>query len=109
MVLQNVVQHKQPLPGHHPQVILSKEARVAVAAERDKRSENFRNALNTTWEQLNESTVKVASTHHKSVKRVRRDLFLGHGALSTQRNKINAWNAFCWKKGCDNRAEGQHV
>ena len=48
MVLQNVVQHKQPLPGHHTQVILSKEARVAVAAERDKRSENFRNALNTT-------------------------------------------------------------
>ena len=83
MVLQNVTECEQLLLGHHTKVILSKEAQAAVAVKQDKRSETFRDALHTTWKQLNELTMKMISMHHKSVKHVQHDLFLGHGVLST--------------------------
>ncbi|KIJ57835.1 hypothetical protein HYDPIDRAFT_103757 [Hydnomerulius pinastri MD-312] len=95
----------QPPSRRRVKVILSKEARVVLAFERRRKAQGFRDDLDTTWVQLDEATKKIASTHHKSVKRVQRDLYLGHGVLRTKRVKVNAWNAFFWKKGRENQTQ----
>jgi hypothetical protein len=107
MVLQNEAQRRHAQPSARPRakITLSKEAHAAVTLKRRKKGQDFRDDLCTTWEQLDKATKQIASTHHKSVQRVQRDLYLGHGALCTRREKVNAWNAFCWKVGCENRAQ----
>ncbi|KIJ59025.1 hypothetical protein HYDPIDRAFT_171016 [Hydnomerulius pinastri MD-312] len=96
----------QPPSHKRVKVILSKEARAALTLVWRKKTRDFKHDLNTTWAQINESTKKIASMHHKSVQHVQHDLYLGHGALCTKCTKINAWNTFCWKKGCENQTQG---
>ncbi|KIL54246.1 hypothetical protein M378DRAFT_92922 [Amanita muscaria Koide BX008] len=75
---------------------LSKEARAAVNARRHLSAQKYRSGLDAAWSKINEVTENLATTHHKSVRRVRSHLHLSRQAPGTKRT--NAWNAFCWKK-----------
>ncbi|KAG1894163.1 uncharacterized protein F5891DRAFT_961964 [Suillus fuscotomentosus] len=92
-----------------PKVVLSKEARAALIYSRQEKSRQFRDAFNDTWNQLDEATKTIAVSHHKSVCYVQNDLYIGHGLLRSRHSKLNAWNAFCWKKNQEtkNRNQGQ--
>lgn len=85
-------------PRTRPKVVLSKEARAALKHSRQEKSRQFRDALDDAWNQLDEATKTIAVSHHKSVRRVQNDLYIGRGLLHSRRSKLNAWNVFCWKK-----------
>ncbi|KAG1781334.1 hypothetical protein EV702DRAFT_1193517 [Suillus placidus] len=59
--------------------------------------------------QLDDATKTIAASHHKSVRHVQNDLYIGCGLLRSRRSKLNAWNAFCWKKNqeTENRNQGR--
>ncbi|KAG1871317.1 hypothetical protein DFJ58DRAFT_644462, partial [Suillus subalutaceus] len=81
-----------------PKVHLSKEARALLTTQRRQKSQGFRTALHEAWLHLDESMKTIASSHHKSIRRVQNDLYVGHTALRFKRTKSSPWNAFCWKK-----------
>ncbi|KAI5987053.1 hypothetical protein EDD15DRAFT_2145848, partial [Pisolithus albus] len=85
-----------------PTVTLSKEAREALLGERRDRSRRFHDDLENAWSALDKATVNIASTHHKSIQRVQRDLYF-NATLSRKRTKVSAWNAFFWKKSLEDR------
>lgn len=91
-------------PRTRPKVIMSKETRAILSANRRLKSRQFKVALDDAWDQIDEAMKAIASTHHKSIRRVQNDLWIGHGILRSKRSKPNAWNAFCWKKNqeCEN-------
>ena len=91
-------QHVQPKARSHVKVILSVEARTALRLNQHKKSEQFKKDLDDAWRSLEKVTKMLASKHHKSVRCVENDLYLGHAKFRSRRNKINAWNAFCWKQ-----------
>ncbi|KAG0703471.1 hypothetical protein DFH29DRAFT_874450 [Suillus ampliporus] len=66
-------------------------------SQQDK-SRQFKDALDDAWNQLKQATKTIAMSHHKSVCHVQNDLYIGHGLLHLRHSKLNAWNAFCWKK-----------
>ncbi|KAG0693654.1 hypothetical protein DFH29DRAFT_1007060 [Suillus ampliporus] len=88
---------------------MSKEARATLTAGRRAKSGQFKVALDEAWNQLNDATKTIASAHHKSIRRVQNELYIGHGILRSRRTKPNMWNVFCWKKGQgnENRNQGQ--
>ncbi|KAG1843422.1 hypothetical protein C8R48DRAFT_618900, partial [Suillus tomentosus] len=90
---------------------LSKEARSMLNANRRTKSHQFKVALDDTWNQIDDAMKTIASAHHKSVRRVQNDLYIGHGTLRSRRSKLNAWNAFCWKKNqnSENRDQGRRA
>jgi hypothetical protein len=88
----------QPLPRHRPRVHLSKEARALLNASRREKSRRFKAALNDAWHHIDESVKSIASSNHKSIRRVQQDLYMGQSLLRSKRLKSSAWNAFCWKK-----------
>jgi hypothetical protein len=92
-------------PRIHPKVVISKEARALLTANRHTKSRQFKIALDEAWGQIDEATKTIASAHHKSICRVQNELYIGHGILRSKRSKLNAWNAFCWKK---NQASENH-
>ncbi|KAG2120041.1 hypothetical protein DEU56DRAFT_747105 [Suillus clintonianus] len=96
-------------PRIRPKVTMSKEARATLTAGRRAKSRQFKVALDEAWNQLDDATKTIASAHHKSIRRVQNDLYIGHGILRSRRTKPNMWNAFCWKKGQDseNRNQGR--
>lgn len=96
----------QALPTRHTRVTLSKEARAALTARRRENAHQFRSALGDAWNGLDETVKEIASSHHKSFRRVQNDLCLGRGMMRFKRSKLNAWNAFCWKKRQDNQENG---
>ncbi|KAI9574343.1 hypothetical protein HD554DRAFT_2229605 [Boletus coccyginus] len=49
-------------------------------------------------------TTTIATKHGRSIRRVQRELHLGHAKFKNKRTKLNAWNAFCWKKHCTDHA-----
>jgi len=88
----------QPPKHPHTKVILSAEARKILKLNRQEKMERFKQDMNDTFERLDEMTNTIASKHGKSINRVQNGLYLGHAKFCTRRKKINAWNAFCWKK-----------
>ncbi|KAG1860769.1 hypothetical protein F4604DRAFT_1930089 [Suillus subluteus] len=96
----------QALPTRRTRVTLSKEARTALTARRRENAHQFRSALGDAWNGLDETIKEIASSHHKSFHRVQNDLCLGRGMMRFKRSKLNAWNAFCWKKQQDNQENG---
>ncbi|KAG1792380.1 hypothetical protein EV424DRAFT_1280151, partial [Suillus variegatus] len=94
------------LPTRHTRVTLSKEARAALTARRRENAHQFRSALGDAWNGLDETVKEIASSHHKSFRRVQNDLCLGQGMMRFKRSKLNAWNTFCWKKRQDNQENG---
>jgi hypothetical protein len=71
----------QRLPRTRPKVHLSKDARALLTIQRRQKSRVFRATLDDAWFQIDESVKTIASSHHKSVRRVQNDLYLGHAAL----------------------------
>ncbi|KAI6014282.1 hypothetical protein BKA83DRAFT_4129947, partial [Pisolithus microcarpus] len=51
-----------------PKVILSKEAWVILTLKQKSKSEHFRQDPENAWSNITEVTVKIAATHHKSLK-----------------------------------------
>ena len=98
----------QAPPHRRTRVILSKEARAALTAQRRESSHRFKSALDDAWNGLDETIKTVASSHHKSFRRVQNDLCLGRGMMRFKRSKLNAWNAFCWKKHQDDKENGTY-
>jgi len=91
----------QPSARQCPKVILSKEARTALRLNQRAKSLQFKNALEEAWKQLDNTMKTIAVSHHKSIRRVQNDLYIGRGTLRSKRSKLNLWNAFCWKKNQD--------
>ncbi|KAG1775790.1 hypothetical protein EV702DRAFT_937025, partial [Suillus placidus] len=92
-----------------PKVTMSKEARATLTAGRCAKSRQFKVALDEAWNQLGDVTKTIASAHHKSIRRVQNELYIGHGILHSRCTKPNMWNTFCWKKNQDseNRNQGR--
>jgi len=100
-------QRVQPKARRHIKVILSAEARAILKSNQRKKAERFREDLHDACRSLDKITKTLASKHHKSVRRVRNDLHLGAMKLRSRRGKINAWNAFCWKKRHSDRTASE--
>ncbi|KAG1867720.1 hypothetical protein F4604DRAFT_1584954 [Suillus subluteus] len=81
-----------------PKVVLSKEVRATLRQSRQEKSHQFKDALDDAWNQLDQATKTIATSHHKSVHHVQNDLYIGRGLLRSRHSKLNAWNVFCWKK-----------
>ncbi|KAG2143101.1 hypothetical protein DEU56DRAFT_870617 [Suillus clintonianus] len=101
--------HIQPPTRQRAKVVLSKEARAALRLDRRAKSLRFKDSLDDAWKQLDDATKTIATTHHKSIRRVQNDLYVGRGLLRSKRSKPNLWNVFCWKKNQDreNEAHGK--
>lgn len=69
-----------------------------INARQRAASHRYKKDLDEAWTQFNEVAENIASTHHKSVRRVEGELHLGRSIARTKRSKTSAWNAFCWKK-----------
>ncbi|KAG0699235.1 hypothetical protein DFH29DRAFT_769150, partial [Suillus ampliporus] len=96
----------QALPTRRTRVTLSKEAHAALTARRRENAHQFRSALGGAWNGLDETVKEIASSHHKSFRRVQNDLCLGRGMMRFKHSKLNVWKAFCWKKRQDNQENG---
>jgi len=90
--------HIQRIARKHKKVQLTKEARAAINARRREASKQYKQDVDKVWAELCEKTENLASTHHKSVRRVQSELHLGQSLAHRRHAKPNAWNAFCWKK-----------
>ncbi|KAG6372114.1 hypothetical protein JVT61DRAFT_8828 [Boletus reticuloceps] len=92
-------QHRiQPPRLPRAKVTLSADARAALKLDRQHKSEQFYSDLGDALDKLDETTKTLASKHKRSVRFIQNNLTLGHAKFCNKRNKINAWNAFCWKK-----------
>jgi hypothetical protein len=85
---------------------LSKEARACLTAQCRQKSKDFKVALDNTWLSIDNAVKTIASSHHKSIRRVTNDLYMGRGGLHFKCSKSNAWNAFCWKKNQEKDENG---
>ncbi|KAI6100913.1 hypothetical protein EDD16DRAFT_1463800, partial [Pisolithus croceorrhizus] len=81
-------------------VVLSADAHAILKLNQREKAEWFREDLDDAWQSLDKVTKTLASKHHKSLWRVQNDLYLGHMKFHSRKSKINAWNAFSWKKQC---------
>ena len=88
-------------------VVLSVEARAALKLDRREKSQRFKKDLDHAWKSLDDVTKTIASKHHKSVRHVQNELFLGHTKFRSRRNKINPWNAYFWKQRRIGRAANE--
>ena len=91
-------QHVQPKACSCVKVVLSMEACTALRLNQHEKSQQFQKDLNNAWRSFKKVTKMLASKHHKSVCRVENEFYLGHTKFHSRRDKINAWNAFCWKQ-----------
>ncbi|KAI6113578.1 hypothetical protein EDD16DRAFT_1521187 [Pisolithus croceorrhizus] len=89
-------------PNPHPcvKVVLSADACMISKLNQCEKAEQFREDLDDAWQSLDKVTKTLASKHHKSLWHVQNDLYLGHMKFCSRKSKINAWNAFSWKKQC---------
>ncbi|KAI5986623.1 hypothetical protein EDD15DRAFT_2373070 [Pisolithus albus] len=79
--------HVQPNPRPRIKVVLSADARTVLKLNQHEKAEQFREDLDDAWQSLDKVMKMLASKHHKS-----------HVRFRSRKSKINAWNAFCWKK-----------
>ncbi|KAF9234799.1 hypothetical protein BU15DRAFT_65425 [Melanogaster broomeanus] len=98
-----VQQHLQP-PSHphRPRIVLSKAARATLALERRQKSSMFKDALDSAWSQIHDTTMEMAVSHRKN-------LYFRQTAHHMRRTKANAWNAFFWKKGQEKKENQELV
>ncbi|KAI5987668.1 hypothetical protein EDD15DRAFT_2372037 [Pisolithus albus] len=101
--------HTQPLTHSvcRPKVFMTPETRAVLSGERRNRARKFQDALDAAWHKFDEVSQTLALKHRKSLRRVQNELHLGHGRFRSKRNKINAWNAFSWKKNLTQRAANE--
>ena len=90
--------HVQQIARKYKKVQLTKAARAAINARRREATIRYNQDVDKLWAELGEKAENLASTHHKSVRRVQTELHLGQSIAHRRRNKANLWNAFCWKK-----------
>ena len=88
----------QPKARPRAKVVLSAEARAILRSNQREKTHWFRKDLAEACQSLDKMTKRLASKHHKSVRRVQNGLHLGHVKFRSRRNKINPWNVYCWKK-----------
>jgi hypothetical protein len=88
----------QTLTRRRPKVRLSKEARALLTASRREKSQRFKAAINNVWASIDESVKMIATSNHRSIRRVQHELYMGQSLLRSKRLKSSAWNAFCWNK-----------
>ena len=80
---------------------LSKEARAAIKERRHDNQLKYNTALAKTVFDFEKAASDVASTHHKSIRRVEQDVRLNSDLLRKRQKKSNAWNAWVWYKSQD--------
>jgi hypothetical protein len=80
----------QAPPCTRPKVTLSKDAQAALKLSRQEKSRRFKDALDDAWNELDQATKSIAVSHHKSVRHVQNDLYIGRGLLRSRRSKLNA-------------------
>jgi len=98
LVLKAGTQRRTQPPTHpHTKVILSAEARAVLKLNQREKANKFRTDLNNASQKLDQTTKTIAAKHHKSIRRIENDLYIGHTKLRSWQYKINAWNMFCWK------------
>ncbi|KAG1719914.1 hypothetical protein EDB19DRAFT_1836334 [Suillus lakei] len=54
---------------------------------------------------VDDTAVKLAADHKKSIHRVQNNLHMGHSLLQSKHLKVSAWNAFIWRKHQDGNKE----
>ncbi|KAF8120562.1 hypothetical protein EV363DRAFT_1459116 [Boletus edulis] len=77
-------------------VPLTKEARKVVSDRRRQVAACYQEDLDIAWVSIDKAIADIASTHHKSVQCVQKELHMGRSVLHTRRT-VNAWNAWCAK------------
>jgi hypothetical protein len=90
-------------------VTLSKEAHAALTAHHDDKSHCPETDLHSAWTEINKTVKSITSSHHKSFHHVQNQLCMGHGMLHYRCSKLNAWNAFFWKKCKKVKENGKSV
>jgi hypothetical protein len=73
---------------------LSAEARAAVRAQQHESQLSYQKDIDDAWAQIDKLTEKIATSHHKSIRRVQGTLHMGRALSHTKRSKSSAWNAF---------------
>ena len=99
------VSHKRVQPVRHKygHICLSHDACTAIAAQQKEALRRFQEAIQTTWGEIDRSAKTLAATHHKSVKYMHSQLYMGRQTLHAKRKKKNTWNTFIWKRGEERR------
>ena len=97
----------QPKVHSHVKVVLSTEACAALRLNQHEKSQQFQKDLNNAWRSFEKVTKTLASKHHKSVHHVENEFYLGHTKFRSRCDKINAWNAFCWKQRRNDRTASE--
>ena len=88
-----IVAHK------YSRIRLPRKACLAIAAKQREAVCHFRAGVQGAWAGIDKSAKTLAATHHKSVRYVQTQLYMGCQKLWTKRKKSSLWNAFMWKKG----------
>jgi len=78
-----------------------------LSLERKKKSVHFKQDLENAWSNIMDATKKIAAMHHKSLRCLQHNLYLRSGPLLRKRKKVNAWNAFFWKKSHEVHMSGK--
>ncbi|KAI6038053.1 hypothetical protein EDC04DRAFT_2550303, partial [Pisolithus marmoratus] len=79
-------------------VFMTPETHALLRREYCSRARKFQDALDAAWHNFDEVSQMLVLKHCKSLWHVQNELHLGHGQFHSRHNKINAWNAFSWKK-----------
>ncbi|KAG1722922.1 uncharacterized protein EDB91DRAFT_1240165 [Suillus paluster] len=95
----------QGLARNCAKIRLSKEARAEITQRRREARSRFKQALDDAWQAVDDTAVKIAADHKKSIRRVQNDLHMGQSLLQSKHSKVSAWNAFIWKKRQDGDKE----
>jgi len=75
----------QTLTCRRPKVRLSKEARALLTASRREKSQRFKAAINNVWASIDESVKTIATSNHRSIRRVQHELYMGQSLLRSKR------------------------
>jgi hypothetical protein len=73
---------------------LSAEARAAIKVQQRESQLCYQKDVDDAWAQIDKLTEKIATSHHKSIRRVQGALHMGHTISCAKRSKSSAWNAF---------------
>ena len=95
----------QSLHRKYSRIHLSKDARAAITGRQREAAHRYNKDLDVTWAQIDDVTQNIATTHNKSVRRVRSQLHMGRTSSHGKHDKSSPWNAFLWKKGKDREAD----
>lgn len=88
---------------------LSQEARAAIKERRHDNQLKYNTAVAKTVSNFEKAASDVASTHHKSLRRVEKDVLLSSDLMRKRHKKSNAWNAWVWYKFQDKENLGTHL